>query len=62
MDGLEGEATTFPLSSTSFGMSIFNLFLAWEDCTSEATWVACEFGLTRFGGGNVIEMVGQPRR
>jgi hypothetical protein len=25
-------------------------------------WVACEFGLTRVGGGNVIEMVGQPRR
>jgi hypothetical protein len=37
MDGIEGEAATFPLSCTSRGMSVFSLLLACEDCTSETT-------------------------
>ena len=37
VDGLEGEATAFPLSCTGCGISVFNLLLACEDCTSETT-------------------------
>jgi hypothetical protein len=59
VDGLEGEATTFPLSSVGCRISILSLLLACEDCTSEATWEICALGLTG-GGGNGNETVGQP--
>jgi hypothetical protein len=59
VDGLEGQAIAFPLSSTSCGMSVFNLLLAWEDCIGEAPWVSCTFGLTGGGCGNGSETVGQ---
>jgi hypothetical protein len=35
VDGLEGEGTTFPFSCTCCGISVFNLFLACEDCIGE---------------------------
>jgi hypothetical protein len=50
VDGLEGEAVAFPLSSTGCGMSVFNLLLAWEDCTGETTWSGFAFGLIGGGG------------
>jgi hypothetical protein len=61
VNGLEGEVVTFPLSGTICEMSVFNLLLAWEDYTGDASWVACTIGLTRGGGGNGSETVDQPR-
>jgi len=37
VEGEEGETTTFALSCTGRGISIFNLLLAYEDWTGETT-------------------------
>ena len=50
LEGEEGEASTFPLSGAWWD-SIFNLFLAWEDCTGECAGEAWKIWLT--GGGGV---------
>jgi hypothetical protein len=37
VDGLEGEATSFPFPYTCCGILVFNILLACEDCTGETT-------------------------
>jgi hypothetical protein len=49
-EGEEGATTTFPLLG-AWWASIFNLLLAWEDCTSECVGASWTIWLT--GGGGV---------
>jgi hypothetical protein len=58
LEGEEGAGVTFPLSN-AWRALVFNLLLAWEDCTGEwlgATWA---MGFKDGGAGNV--KLGQPR-
>jgi hypothetical protein len=48
-EGEEGVETTFPLSG-SWWDSVFNLFLAWEDCTGECAGESWTIGLSGGGG------------
>jgi hypothetical protein len=57
LEGEEGVAVVFPLSS-AWWASVFNLFLAWEDSTSEWLGASWTIGLTDGGGGK--DKLGQP--
>jgi hypothetical protein len=54
----EGETLAFPLSG-AWQASVFNLLIAWEDCTGEWTREACTILL--IGGGAGRDKLGQPR-
>jgi hypothetical protein len=49
LKGEEGEASNFPLSDAWWD-SIFNIFLAWEDCTDKCVGESWTIGLTSGGG------------
>jgi hypothetical protein len=57
LEGEEGVVVAFPLSSAWWD-SIFNILLAWEDCTGEWLGEAWAMGLTDEGGGK--DKFGQP--
>jgi hypothetical protein len=57
LEGEEGAIVDFPLSR-AWWASVFNLFLAWEDCTGEWSWATWEMGL--IGGGADKDKLGQP--
>ena len=58
LEGEEGGAVDFPLSR-AWWASVFNLLLAWEDCTGEWSGVAWAMGLIGIGVGK--DKLGQPR-
>jgi hypothetical protein len=58
LEGEEGVAVAFPLSR-AWWASIFNILLAWEDCTGEWSGVAWKMGLIGEGAGK--DKLGQPR-
>jgi hypothetical protein len=58
MEGEEGATLSFPLSSACWA-SVFNLFLAWEDCTGE--WLGASWTMGFKGGGAGKVKLGQPR-
>jgi hypothetical protein len=58
LEGEEGVAVDFPLSR-AWWASIFNLFLAWEDCTGEWSGESWKMGLIDGGAGK--DKLGQPR-
>jgi hypothetical protein len=58
-EGEEGAVVDFPLSRAWWD-SVFNLLLAWEDCTrlcAGATWTICLMS----EGGLGIDKLGQPQ-
>jgi len=57
LEGEEGVTMDFPLSDAWWD-SVFNLFLAWEDCTSE--WLGAYFTMGFKGGGAGKDKLGQP--
>jgi hypothetical protein len=50
LEGEEGEAVDFPLSSAWWAL-VFNLLLAWEDCTGEWSWEDWTMGFKGEGVG-----------
>jgi hypothetical protein len=57
LEGEEGATMDFPLSSAWWD-SIFNLLLAWEDCTSK--WLGATWTMGLKGGGEGKDKLGQP--
>jgi hypothetical protein len=58
LEGEEGAAMDFPLSR-AWWTFIFNLFLAWEDCTDE--WSGASWTMGLIGGGAGKDKLVQPQ-